>query len=293
MRLQVMLGHLSALVHPRPRSVLVVGFGAGVTAGAFVLHPEVERLVICEIEPLIPKSVGPLFSAQNNDVLHDRRVEIVYDDARHYILTSREKFDIITSDPIHPWVKGAATLYSKEYFDLVKAHLNPGGVVTQWVPLYESDLNTVKSEMATFFDAFPNGTIWSNDIDGAGYDVVLLGQTGSNRIPVDEIQAEMLRPDHQRAARALAQVGLDTAVHLFGTYAGRASDLKTWLNRAEISRDRNMRLQYLAGLGLNYDRGKEIYDDLLRHRRFPEGLFVASDFRLAWLRRLTASPGLE
>ena len=60
------------------------------------------------------------------------------DDARHYLLTTKEKFDVITSDPIHPWVKGAATLYTKEYFELVKQHLNPGGVVTQWVPLYES-----------------------------------------------------------------------------------------------------------------------------------------------------------
>ena len=77
---------------------------------------------------------------------------------------SQEKFDIITSDPIHPWVKGSATLYSKEYFQLVKDHLNPGGVVTQWVPLYESNAETVKSEIATFFDVFPNGTVWANEI---------------------------------------------------------------------------------------------------------------------------------
>ena len=58
MRLQRLLGHVSALMHPRPRTVLVVGFGAGVTAGSFVLHPSVERIVICEIEPLIPRMVA-------------------------------------------------------------------------------------------------------------------------------------------------------------------------------------------------------------------------------------------
>ena len=100
----------------------------------FVVHPSVERIVICEIEPLIPAHVGPLFHQQNHGVLDDPRVEVVYDDARHYILTTDEKFDIITSDPIHPWVRGAASLYTKEYFELVKSHLNPGGVVTQWVP---------------------------------------------------------------------------------------------------------------------------------------------------------------
>src|SRR5207244_3981291 len=92
---------------------------------------------------------------ENPHTVNGKEVEVVYDDARHYVLTTREKFDIITSDPIHPWVKGAATLYTKEYFELCKQRLNPGGVVTQWVPLYESDGATVKSEIATFFAAFP------------------------------------------------------------------------------------------------------------------------------------------
>ena len=85
----------------------------------------------------------------------DPRVQIVYDDARHFVLTTREKFDIITSDPIHPWVKGSATLYSKEYYELVKRHLNPGGVVAQWLPIYDSDAETVRTELATFFTVFP------------------------------------------------------------------------------------------------------------------------------------------
>ena len=122
-------------------------------------------------------------------MLNDPRVEVVYDDARHYILTTQEKFDIITSDPIHPWVKGSATLYTKEYFELCKRHLNPGGVITQWVPLYESNLNAVKSEIATFFEVFPDGTIWSNDISGEGYDIVLLGQAEPAQIDVDAAAA--------------------------------------------------------------------------------------------------------
>src|SRR5207244_3721749 len=130
MRMQRMLGHLPALIHPKPKSVLIVGCGAGVTAGTFVVHPGIERIVVCELEPLIPQFVAPYFGEQNYDVFKDPRVEVVYDDARHYILTTKETFDIITSDPIHPWVKGSATLYTEEYFELVKRRLNPGGVVT-------------------------------------------------------------------------------------------------------------------------------------------------------------------
>ena len=231
-----------------------MGFGAGVTAGSFVVNPDVQRIVICEIEPLVPPVTSRYFDNENYDVLHDSRTEVVYEDARNYILTTPEKFDIITSDPIHPWVKGSATLYTKEYFELVKEHLNPGGIVTQWVPLYETDLDTVKSEIATFFDVFPNGTIWANEGDGGGYDVVLLGQTGPTKIQVDELQQRLDRPEYSRVAKSLRDVGFHSAVDLLATYAGQEPDLKPWLKGAEINRDGNLRLQYLAGLAVNANR---------------------------------------
>jgi spermidine synthase len=241
-----------------------------------VLHPSVERIVICEIEPLIPRVISGYFSRENYDVLNDPRVEVVYDDARHFILTSDEKFDVITSDPINPWVKGAATLYTREYFELVKGHLNPGGVITQWVPLYESDFGVVRSEIATFFDVFPEGTIWSNDVAGAGYDVLLAGVNGPGQIDVDAFQARLERPDHQAVAESLAEVSIMSPYDLLATYAGRGPDLRGWLETAEINRDSNLRLQYLAGMGANLYRGAPILQDMLSYWRYPDGLFVAS-----------------
>jgi spermidine synthase len=285
MRLQRMLGHIPALLHPKPQSVLVIGCGAGVTAGSFVTHPDVRRIIVCEIEPLIPRVVAQYFGFENNNVVNDPRVEVVYDDGRHFILTTREKFDIITSDPIHPWVKGSAMLYTREYFELVKQHLNPGGFVTQWVPLYESNLEAVQSEMATFFDVFPNGTVWSNDDAGKGYDIVLLGQVGAIEIDLDELQQRLDRKDHLPVTLSLDAVGFKSAAALFGTYAGQGPDLGPWLAKAQINRDRNLRLQYLAGMGLNYYQGEFIYDDLLSHRKYPHGLFVASGQRMEVLRK--------
>ncbi|HEY2014682.1 MAG TPA: SAM-dependent methyltransferase, partial [Bryobacteraceae bacterium] len=276
MRLQRMLGHLPALLHPNPHSVLIVGFGAGVTAGTFVLYPEIQRIVICEMEPLIPPTATEYFSKENYNVMHDPRVQIVYDDARHFVLTTREKFDIITSDPIHPWVKGSATLYSKEYFDLVKQHLNPGGIVTQWVPLYESDVPTVKSELATFFDAFPNGTLWGNS-NGGGYDTVVMGQADPTRLDLDALQLRIDRPDHLAVAKSLHEVGFNSLTGLLANFAGQESDLRPWLAGAEINRDGNLRLQYLAGLALNTSMEGSIYNDILNYRRFPRTLFTGSD----------------
>ena len=276
MRLQRMLGHIPALIHEKPKSVLVVGFGAGVTAGTFVVHPEVENITICEIEPLIPQASAKYFATENHDVFHDPRTRIVYDDARHFVLTTKDKFDIITSDPIHPWVKGTATLYSKEYFELVKQHLNPGGVITQWVPLYESDFDTVKSELATFFDVFPNGTIWGNDISGEGYDIVLLAQTEPTKINLDALEERLRRDDYKLAARSMAEVNFHSIPQLLGTYAGRASDLRSWLEGAQINRDLNLRLQYLAGMGLNYDKPGRIYNQMLTRRTLAPEIFSGS-----------------
>jgi spermidine synthase len=284
MRLQRMLGHIPALVHPNPQSVLIVGFGAGVTAGTFVVHPGIRNITICELEPLIPPVSTQYFARENYNVLHDPRTQIHYDDARHFILTSKEKFDIITSDPIHPWVKGTSSLYSKQYFELVKQHLNPGGVVTQWVPLYESDEETVKSELATFFDVFPNGTIWGNDIDGDGYDIVLLGQAEATHINLDAMQERLGKPENQRVARSLEAVTFRSALDLMATYAGRATDLTPWLAHADINDDLSMRLQYLAGMGLNFDRPVVVYNDMLGYRKFPGDLFSGSDANVSAVR---------
>ena len=291
MRLQRLLGHLPALLHTKPKSVLVVGCGAGVTAGTFVVHPEVERITICEIEPLIPPASARYFSHENHNVMHDPRTRIVYDDARHYVLTSSEKFDIVTSDPIHPWVKGIAPLYSTEYFELVKQHLNPGGFVTQWVPLYESNVETVQSEIATFFEAFPSGTIWGNlNTDGQGYDVVLVGQAGKLKIDIDDIQRRLDRPEYKPVADSLREVGYNSAVDLLSTYAVQASDLRGWLRHAQINRDRNLRLQYLAGMGLNLYLAPVIYEQILQQGSFPSNIFGGSPERLRSLRTAIASP---
>jgi spermidine synthase len=290
MRLQRMLAHIPALFHPDPHSVLVVGCGAGVTAGSFLMHPGIEKIRLCEIEPLIPKNVARFFGEENYDVVQDPRLQLSYDDARHFILTTRETFDVITSDPIHPWVKGAATLYTKEYFELCKRHLKPGGFVSQWVPLYETDLATVKSEIATFFSVFPYGTVWSNEDLGAGYDLVLLGQTEPLEVDLEILQRRLNRADHSRVAQSLRDVGVRSAFSLVATYAGQARDLQPWLKNAQLNRDRDLRLQYLAGLGLNANQSDTIYSQLSNYRKFSPQMFVGSGALNDALRRTFDKP---
>jgi spermidine synthase len=277
MRLQRMLGHLTTLVPEHPRSVLVIGFGAGVTAGAVSIGPNVDQVTIAEIEPLVPKVVSTFFSEQNYSVFTNRKVQVHYDDARHFVLTTRQKFDAVTSDPLDPWVKGAAALYTREFFEMVKQHLNPGGVVTLFVQLYESNEAAVKSEVGTFFEAFPKGIVWGNTQNGQGYDLVLLGQVEPTRINLDQMEERLRRPEYAQLTQSLHEIGFNSAVDLFSTYAGQASDMSGWLRDASINRDRNLRLQYLAGMGLNLYQSAPIYSGMLAYSRFPENLFVGSE----------------
>jgi spermidine synthase len=285
MRLQRMLGHLTTLIPANPKDVLVIGCGAGVTAGAVSIDPNVQHVTIAEIEPLVPRVVSTYFAEHNFDVVRNPKVHIELDDARHFLVRTDQKFDAITSDPLDPWVKGAAMLYSREFFQMVKDHLNPGGVVTLFVQLYESNPEAVKSEIATFLEAFPNGVVWGNTQNGAGYDLVLMGQVEKTRIDVDALDVKLRRPEMAPVAQSLAQVGMRSAVDLFSTYAGRRPALDGWLRDAMINVDRNLRLQYLAGLGLNLYQSDVIYADMLQYAGpFPDDLFTGSPQTLQALR---------
>jgi spermidine synthase len=292
MRLQRMLGHFTTLVPKSPKKVLVIGCGAGATAGAVSIDQNVETLIIAEIEPLVPRVVSEHFGEHNFHVVRNPKTHVVIDDARHFLLTTDEKFDAITSDPLDPWVKGAATLYTKEFFELAKSKLNPGGTVTLFVQLYESTPEAVKSEIGTFFEVFPNGVIWGNTHQGRGYDTVLMGTVEAPHFNVDEWEARLNSPQYAAVKDSLREISIYSALDLFANYAGRASDMKAYLADAQINHDRDLRLQYLAGLGLNLYQSGPIYADILRHKKYPEGLFSGSPETLDKLRSAIASaPG--
>lgn len=275
MRLQRMLGHIPALMHKDPKSVLIVGFGAGVTAGSFTRYPSVERILVVELEPLIPPTTTEWFGEENYRVAEDKRTRIIYDDGRHFMRTAQETFDIITSDPIHPFVKGSAALYSRDYFEMVKARLNPGGIVTQWVPLYESDEASVKSQIATFFEVFPGGMVFANNNGGQGYDVVLVGQKEADqKVDLGAISAKLGNPAFAPAVESLQNAAIPSALSLFATYAGNDRDLADWLKDAQINHDYDMRLQYMAGLALNMNQADMIYRQMLSRATAPRQSFV-------------------
>jgi spermidine synthase len=249
--------------------------------------------VIAEIEPLVSKVANEYFAEPNHGVVTSPKVEIRVDDGRHVLATAREKFDAITSDPLDPWVKGAAALYTREFWDLCKLHLNDDGVVTVFLQLYETTEEAAKSEVATFFYAFPHGALFVNTVNGRGYDAVLVGRASDAPIDVDRIERRLEESSYERVARSLREVGFGSAIDLLGTYAGGAADMSGWLRTAALNTDRGLRLQYLAADGLNVQRADDFYRQIIAHGvRLPERTFVGSPLVLQELRqRLRLRPG--
>ena len=291
MKLQRMVGEIPALLNPDPKSVLGIGFGAGVSAGTFTRYPTIRRITICEIEPVIPPTATKYFARADYDVLHNPRTRMVYDDARHYLLTTKRKFDVIASDPLDIFVKGTAAIYSKQYFEAVRAHLNPGGMFSLYVPLYESDVATVQSELATFFAVFPHGSVWGNTVNGQGYDLVLLGQAGPLRINVDRIQARLMQPDYAPVLASLQEVGVNSAVDLLSTFADSAGDLAAWTRGAPLNLDSDLRLQYMGGWGIDSSDEELIWQQMLQYRQPPYNIFSGSPQALEALNQEFAAQG--
>jgi spermidine synthase len=296
MRLQRMLGHLTMLARKDPdsvHSVLVVACGAGVTAGSFVPYRSVRRIVICDIERIVPEHVAPMFARENYNVVDDPRTQVIIDDGRHFVRTTKEKFDVITSDPIDPWVKGCAALNTVEYYQMCKEHLNPGGIMALWFPLYQSDERTLKSAIATFFKVFPSGVIYSNDSSGSGYDMVLFAQVDPvEKVDVDRLQSWIdAHPDVDGSLKDVDfGAGAGVAVDLLATYAGQAKDVAGWLKGAELNTDRNLRLQYLAGLAVDENQSDKLFAEILTCYKFPGNLYEGTSQTMQALQKAIEGP---
>ncbi len=153
-----LLGHLPFLASKVPEKALIVGFGIGVTTSTVLLHPEVRSVICVELAEDL-KEAAVLYEDINNDVVNDPRLTIIGDDGRHFLQNSKDKYDLISSDPTHP-VLGSGNLYSQEYFQLCFDHLSDDGMVTQYLPMHKLLPNDYAGIIKTFNSVFENTTVW-------------------------------------------------------------------------------------------------------------------------------------
>jgi spermidine synthase len=171
-RTQQLLAHIGAAFGSRPKRVLVIGFGSGMTIHAISLYPGVDKIDCVEIEPAVIQA-APYLKSLNHNVFRDRRVHFIFDDARSFLLTSSEQYDLIISEPSNPWIAGIATLFTNEFYVAARRRLAPGGVFVQWLQAYSLELADVRMVLATFAPHFPEVTLWH----GEKADLLILGRT--------------------------------------------------------------------------------------------------------------------
>lgn len=188
MMLQRMQGHLPMLFHPHPRRVLNIGLGGGVTAGAVSIYPDVE-LDVVEIEPAVT-NVARIFASLNHDLIRRGRYQLLVNDGRNHLLVTTNRYDVITSDPFEPVVAGAANLYTVEHFSIARAHLAPGGMMAQFLPLYELSRADLMIILRTFVRVFPRAAVFFT-----GTDTVLLGLTEDASLRLETVAAKFAYPE--------------------------------------------------------------------------------------------------
>ncbi|HVS18271.1 MAG TPA: fused MFS/spermidine synthase, partial [Planctomycetota bacterium] len=214
MRLQRLLAHVPGLLHGRVRSALVIGLGTGMTAGALLDLPTLERLDVFELEPRLPAAAA-LFAEWNGALLDDARTHVTLADGRVALARSARRFDLITADPLHPATRGSSDLFSLEHFQAMADHLAEGGVASQWLPLYELSTLDVRTVVATWCAAFEHTSAWLT-----AYDLALVG----SRAPLPERVGEL----PPAVARRLAEVGVHGPLDLEALLVARDGDLRTW-----------------------------------------------------------------
>lgn len=159
---QYVLGHLPMLLHGDVRSVLNIGLGGGTTLGAIVAHPSPRQVVQVEIDPLVAEAADTYFGSFNRRALEDPRVRLVIDDGRNYVQRPGPAFDVIVSEPPNIWVSGVSGLFTEQFYRAARARLAPGGLLCQWLPLYELAPEDFATALRTIGTAFPHVAVWTN-----------------------------------------------------------------------------------------------------------------------------------
>ncbi|MCH8011728.1 MAG: hypothetical protein IIA61_07255 [Candidatus Marinimicrobia bacterium] len=230
MSTQVLSGHLPFVFHPKADSVLVIGLASGITMGSVATHP-VSSITCVEIEPSM-KQAARIFDSFNNGVLDDPRVTLVFDDGRHYLHVTKRSFDLIISEPSNPWMSGPSRLFTLDFFQLSRSHLNPGGLFVQWLPLYGLGPEHLRSLVRSFLEVFPHSVVFRVS-DG---DLLLIGGLQPLVISTDAME-QMFRLSQVRAD--LKRVGIKSAGDLLSYWQGASETLKLVGGDAMFNTDDN------------------------------------------------------
>src|SRR5437867_2140031 len=257
---QHLVGHLPVLLHPAPRDVLVIGLGTGVTAGAVARHG-IRRLDVVEIEPAVVEAAGRFFGEANGHVLLDPRTRTLVADGRNFLFTTSDRYDVIISEPSNPWISGLASLFSEEFFRLTRAHLSPGGVMVQWIQLYNLRPDDLRMILKTFQGVFPATTVWN-----ISEDLLLVGRTEPGALDLGRVKARFAEG---RFGEDLGYPGNGAWPSVLGFFALGETDTARFVEDAERNTDDRLTLEFSAPRALYLDTSRTNQEAIRKARTSP------------------------
>jgi Flp pilus assembly protein TadD len=224
--------------------VLVIGLGSGVTVGSLLRHP-VTGVTVVELERAVI-GASRFFDHVSGRPLADSRTRLVVNDARNFLLLGRREFDVIVSEPSNPWVTGASSLFTRDFFTHARDRLRPGGVFGQWLQLYSLSPELLRTVVATFQSVFPHTLVFQTVHE----DTLLVGSVTPLSLDLAELGERMAAPP---VAADLARIGIRDATQLLGWLLLDTGDVRRFVRGAEINTDDNARLEFAAPRALYED----------------------------------------
>ncbi|HEV7731999.1 MAG TPA: fused MFS/spermidine synthase [Candidatus Binatia bacterium] len=205
-------GHVPLLLHGRPKRVAFIGTATGITAGAALDH-DVDAVTLIEIVPEVAHAAAAHFADTNRGIYTDARSHVVLDDARNYWRQTPDRYDVIVADLFVPWQAGTGALYAREHFQAMRDRLEPGGLMAQWLPIYQLSAAELRTIVATFTDVFPIAAVFRGDFF-ATFPVVALVGWRDGPAPATDVAAAVRR----LAARGVRDRWLTDPVAFFALY---------------------------------------------------------------------------
>jgi spermidine synthase len=226
-----LLAYMPGILHPGPRKAALLGLGLGVTAKGLTDDDRLEVIDVVDISRDIPAMLPTVYPAPGESPLDDPRVRLHIEDGRFFLQTSRSGYDVITGEPPPPHFAGVAGLYSQEFFELVRQRLNPGGIVSYWLPVHDLKVAEAQAITRAFLDVFPDASLWS----GAGFDWILI----ATKPPVRTVTTAQMGRWWTRAPSAdrLREIGVDDPETLGALFLADGARLRGWATGAPALTD--------------------------------------------------------
>jgi spermidine synthase len=233
--------HLPLLLHPQPRTALFLGPGTGITLGATEAHPDLQ---VTGVE-LLPEVVDLMqyFEPENRGPFPRQNIQLRMADARRFIRTTTNRYDVIVADLFHPSQDGAGFLYTRDHFEAVRQRLNPVGIFCQWLPLHQLDAPTLGIITRTFTEVFSETKAFLLHFN---VDIPVLGLIGSrDPLLLDPANLDR-RLNHPGLRAALREAGLDRSINVLGCFAGGPKLVRAFGRNAVVATDMNPAVLFAA-----------------------------------------------